>query len=137
MTVMTFELEYRSLNRARGRCGCSVFLPGGTTGGVIVLTELPGNPGPSITNSIEAIATELENTLRLPTLAGYQLVEHYPPNSIRGATYDLVNLGHDGLRFHGPKWRHITEEQFEEMIPGPVRPAEILARWTPKAEGAA
>lgn len=135
MTAMTFELEYQvPWLRTRGRCGCSVFFAGRARPGVIVVTELADNPGPSVTNSIEAIATHLENQLRLPTLAGYHLVEHYPPNLVRGSTFSLVELGHNGTRFQGPVWTHLTEEQFERLIPEKDEPAEVLKRWMPKRE---
>jgi hypothetical protein len=138
--VMSFELEYRNgLSGARGRCGCSVFLPvagrRSIRPGVIVLTELADNPGPSVTNSIEWIAAELENVLRVPLLSGYRLVEHYPANSIRSATFDVVEIGNDGQRWYGPKWRHITEEHLDDLTRGSShRPADVLNQWEPKKE---
>jgi hypothetical protein len=133
---MTFELEYRSrLSRARGRCGCTVFEPAGSQPGVVILTEQADNPGPSITNAIEGIAAELETRLRAPLLEGFVLVEHYPANSIRGATFDLVTVRHDGHGWHGPTWRHLTEEQLDALVPGTdYRPADVLARWNPTQE---
>lgn len=74
MTAMTFELEYTvAWNRARGRCGCSVFLPAGQHGGVIVVTELADNPGPSITNAIEAMPSPDRQPLAIEDdTCGYQ-----------------------------------------------------------------
>ena len=115
---MSFALEYTpEWTRLPGRCRATVFLETRDRAGVIVVSEMDDNPGPSVTNSIEAICSALERVLCMPGLAGYRLVEHYPPNSQRGPTYDLVDIVRSDRGFHSPSWKHLDVEAFEAMVP--------------------
>jgi hypothetical protein len=79
----------------------------------VVLTELPDNPGTSVTNCVQQLATQL-----LPQVAQFSRpdpidprailwLEHYdrsPQNSFP-ETWDLVHLDWDGARYHSPRWQ--------------------------------
>jgi hypothetical protein len=77
-----------------------------------MLTELPDNPGTSVTNYYEHIATEL-----LPFVAMFTLgeacspdsiiwIEHYerPKGTPLPETWDRVWLKWNGERYHSPVW---------------------------------
>lgn len=68
--------------------------PGETLGDapVVIVSELPDNPGTSVTNAIEQIAAELMVAHRLTMGRAPVLVEHFPPGVTGGRdeTFDLV-----------------------------------------------
>jgi hypothetical protein len=57
---------------------------------VVICSEIPNNPGGSITNSAEAIAAGVIRANRLPTPLVW--IEHWPEESTDGGgeTFDLV-----------------------------------------------
>ena len=72
------RLHYLGYGRNPSHCGIRVYVVG--DGMVVVISELPDNPGTSVTNAIEQIASEL-----LPNLVGdpnrldtITWIEHYP-----------------------------------------------------------
>ena len=71
---------------------------------VVVATELPDNPGTSITNMAEQLATQV---CRAQNIAPQHLVwiEHYP-----GGSWDLVTFGWDWRvgAFAYPEWRPLA-----------------------------
>ena len=110
---------------------------------VVVLTELPDNPGTSVTNAVETIASEL-----MPSLVESEglrdrviWIEHYPsrctgPGTARGKggaiaeSFALVRFEHFddvgshygrkawGKGFSGPRWCRIGRDQLERLIGG-------------------
>jgi hypothetical protein len=75
-----------------GRCRVRIFLPEepDRDAPVVVCTELPSNPGQSVTNAAEQIAAEVIRAHLLPTPLVW--IEHYPPESTNRETetFDLV-----------------------------------------------
>jgi hypothetical protein len=96
-----------------------------------MVTELPGNPGPSITNAAEHIWKALAAALSTPS---FVMVEHYARETYPGPareglpTFDVVTVV-DGL----PHWRRLTEAERRTLIgqvtplaPRPPTPARSL-----------
>ena len=100
--------------------------------GFIIVTELADNPGPSITNSIEAIAEVIEQELLHWPLIAYRLVEHYPARGYLPETFDLVELTRapDQIsRWVNPRWTHLELGLVDELAtPGFPRPTEYFAQ---------
>lgn len=70
----------------------------------VLLTELPGNPGRSVTNGVEEIAARLIKDhcfLHTPTF-----IEHYTRVVGFEETWDLIEWQREAL--HSPKWRRIS-----------------------------
>jgi hypothetical protein len=74
-------------------CRLRVYRQPGMARLLMVATEAADNPGASITNAAEGLWTRAWEEF-MPQQQGPPLaVEHYPPNSVRGATVDLVEFG--------------------------------------------
>lgn len=103
---------------ADSRCGLRLLtLYGHPT---VILSELPDNPGTSVTNRAETIATQLL-TDRLagkePTV--FSWIEHYPPG--RGVSplesFDWLEFDYDraGRSFTKAHWRRLTALEVEDL----------------------
>ena len=113
------KMHYKGFWNCDSICGVEVYKKDKTI--VVVFTELDDNPGTSITNVIEHLATAFKNVF-LKNVPREQIIwiEHYPPNPHvdRGDTYDQVDfsvsLGSDGVTvvYKNPKWRRIKWEEF-------------------------
>jgi len=79
---------------------------------VVVATERADNPGASITNTAERLATAI---WELP-LHDFSLVEHYPRfryGGDLGTTLDLVSFTH---HWGGVSWKHLDIEGLRRLI---------------------
>lgn len=85
----------------------------------IMLTELSDNPGMSVTNAFEDIATQL---VRIHHLDPFRIiwVENYPRERQREASFDLVTLTWkmkpDGWKALSPNWHRASEELVMELL---------------------
>jgi hypothetical protein len=81
---------YRSAGGRRARCCVRIyFLDNMRDAPVVICSEVPNNPGGSITNSAEAIAAGVIRANRLPSPLVW--VEHWPEESTEGKeTFELV-----------------------------------------------
>lgn len=93
---------------------------------VVIATELESNPGTSITNAAERIATAVWHLLERP-VNGMVYVEHYEDRAFIGKRpmfkeeFDIVEFQSDrwcGLK--DPKWRPSSKEEVERMIGCPI-----------------
>jgi hypothetical protein len=88
---------------------------------VVICSELADNPGASVTNAAEAMATQVRDRY----LKGRTMVwvEHYPPEAHGGEpeTFDSVEFYErpDGS-FSTPKWKHLGRKGLEILIGGPL-----------------
>ncbi|MFA5790643.1 MAG: hypothetical protein WC976_06255 [Caldisericia bacterium] len=124
--------KYKGYGVHDSRCGVSI-IDDGTGGKIVVLTELPDNPGTSVTNYVEGIATAVVHEL-LPNFPVYKIkwVEHYPdtaalPPVLGRETFDRVELEWDGgraaaehvawrnLNFYNPKWSPMDKEEVRKI----------------------
>ena len=93
---------------------------------VFVATELHDNPGTSVTNFAEHLATAMRRQYGLkPDEVIW--IEHYPEaKNRRKEDFDLVRfLGMEGESFRTPVWTRITEQAVDDLIAG-VRNGEDL-----------
>jgi len=93
---------------------------------VFVATELPDNPGTSVTNFAEHLATAMRGQYALKP-EDVIWIEHYPgAKDRRKEDFDLVRfLSMEGDSFRGPVWTRISEQSVDELVAG-VRNAEEL-----------
>ena len=93
---------------------------------VFVATELPDNPGTSVANFAEHIATAMRRQCGLKP-AEMIWIEHYPEaKNRRKEDFDLVCfLAIEGDSFRTPVWTRITEQAVHELVAG-VRNVEDL-----------
>ena len=106
----------------RGRCYLQVFEPRGSLP-LAIACEVPDNPGPSITNAAEHLATQIWQQLLPRAREGIRFVECYidPPRADGGPAehFDEVLFRLDHNRLHAPQWRHLTRAEVEAWIGGP------------------
>jgi hypothetical protein len=82
---------YKDAGGRPAHCRVQIYLPDDLRDApVVICSELPNNPGGSITNSAEAIAVGVIRANRLPTPLVW--IEHWPEESTDGReeTFDLV-----------------------------------------------
>jgi hypothetical protein len=86
---------------------------------VFVATELPDNPGTSVTNFAEHLATAMRSQYALKP-EELIWIEHYPEaKNRRKEDFDLVRfLGMEGDAFRTPVWTRITEQAVDGLIAG-------------------
>ncbi len=100
---------------------------------VVVLTELPDNPGQSVTNAVEQLAGEVMLANALPTNAT-MVIEHYPAESHppEDETYDLVTFANSdpqpvlrggvwAVELGAPEWARIDADTVQILMGQPLR----------------
>jgi hypothetical protein len=96
---------------------------------VFVATELPGNPGTSVTNFAEHLATAMRGQYGLkPDQVIW--IEHYPEaKGRRKEDFDLVQfLAVEGEVFRTPVWTRITEQAVSDLIAGVQNVDDLIPR---------
>lgn len=86
---------------------------------IVLLSEMPNNPGTSVTNRAEVIASEVRakylSTHLDPTAIRW--IEHYPPGRglDKGESFDWLNFTwHPKTnQYSDPKWRRLNEDDME------------------------
>jgi hypothetical protein len=114
------RFEFKGFHGCRSCCALNIEqIEDGRT--VVICSELEDNPGTSITNAVEMIASQAVNQLELDP-AKLVWIEHYPPEKVHGNTedWDLVTFGaifHDGIRtvFDDPIWRRLGREDWDSL----------------------
>ena len=107
--------EYKGYHGAPSVCGLEIrALKVGT---LVVVTELPDNPGTSVTNMAENLATDV---CRSRKISPHKLlwVEHYPERGIDlPETWDEVFFDFDwtNISFFNPRWSR-TSKGFGEAL---------------------
>ena len=107
------------------RCDIAIYEhPHGT---VVVMTEPPDNPGMSITNAVEAVATQVVAREGLDLTRTIWL-EHYPDRHPPGMardrmfdeSYDLVRFIWAGPVARSPVWKRLDEDVVDALLAGAV-----------------
>jgi hypothetical protein len=82
--------SYKDAGGSAARCRVRIYLPDNVRDApVVICSELPNNPGGSITNSVEAIAAGVIQANKLP--APLVWIEHRPEECTEGQeTFELV-----------------------------------------------
>jgi hypothetical protein len=89
--VCDFIHPYKHAGGRPAHCRVRIYLPEDVHDApVVICSELPNNPGGSVTNSVEVIAAGVIRANELPTLLIW--IEHRPEESTNGGkeTFDLV-----------------------------------------------
>jgi hypothetical protein len=118
-----------------GRCRIRIYIPDEERDDpVVVCTELPNNPGMSITNAAEQIAAEVISGYRLPMPLVW--IEHYEVGARGSAedrhTFDLVIfssyeitedvscLGEERLSIGHPTWKPLDRKTVGTLAGEPI-----------------
>ncbi len=121
---------YRSAGGRLAQCRVRIYLPDDVRDApVVICSELPNNPGGSVTNSAEATAAAVIRTNELPTPLVW--IEHWPEASTCGAeTFELVAyssyeveerapyLGEMRARIGGATWKRLDRATVEVLVGG-------------------
>lgn len=85
-------------------------------GHTVMVTELPDNPGTSITNAAENLANEICKRYGI-SHKDLVWIEHYPPCDKWDETFDLVKFEYSpSAGFHSPRWIRISKERAYELM---------------------
>lgn len=123
--------KYRGYHDSPSMCHLRLFEPVETYKPLIaIFTELDSNPGTSVTNRIEVLATMAWQWQERPQ-RGLTVVEHYPNRGMHNPIknrwqfpeeFDVVTFEQsDGCRFARPKWRRVSRQEIEGMIGQPLQ----------------
>jgi len=107
------------------RCRIRVYRPDeGTV--IVIATELPDNPGVSITNWAEHLATEIRDTY-LKQGEALIWIEHYPgrpsrydPSVTIKEEFDRVLMRWNGTAYEEPEWKSFDCKGVERLIREPL-----------------
>jgi hypothetical protein len=126
--------EYQGLWNSKGHCDIeSCTRPDGKR--VFIATELPSNPGTSITNMAQQLATAIRKQHGL-LAEQFIWIEHYPTSQSRAAakligreeTYDLVRFALDDEgNYIQPQSKRLTTPQLEGLLSGTLETDAIWA----------
>lgn len=114
-------LDYRGYYGCPSRCGVQVWEP--TQPGepyVAIYTELADNPGTSVTNAAETVATAIWHLLERPD-AEIVFIEHYRDRAFIGGKpvftehFDRVTFEPVRGGFARPRWRCVSKEEVEKL----------------------
>ena len=97
---------------------------------VFIATEVPDNPGTSVTNFAEHLATAMRRQHGLKP-EEVIWIEHYPEaKDRRKKSFDLVRFAVEGDFFRTPVWNRITEQAVDELIAGAPNVEDLFPRRT-------
>lgn len=114
-------MAYRGYHGCPSKCGVQIYeptQPGETY--VAIYTELDDNPGTSVTNAAETIATGIWKLLERPT-RGIVFIERYRDRALVGGRpmfkehFDRVTFELIQGRFARPRWRRVSKEEIERL----------------------
>lgn len=106
------------------RAKCLVRIWDTGTISVVVLTELPDNPGMSVTNACEDVASRVVQDFGINPQRT-RFIEHYPEEKmtyhgqehVRKETFDEIFLTWDrNNRASVPKWKPLVKEEVERLV---------------------
>jgi hypothetical protein len=118
------EFRYKPPHHIEAHCRVRIYSATGGYDGedrtVVVISEAADNPGMSVTNASEDIATKIVQVFNIDP-ARTRWIEHYPQEAwryhgreeIKPATYDEVFYSWRGLEAREPNWRRIPLEEIE------------------------
>ena len=131
MKYVDFVMEYKGIGNCN--CKCGVLIARKETLPIVIISELPDNPGTSVTNWFENLATEIYHRhLKEYDPDSILWIEHYTPEYYQQvkvwATYkekqngvfDIVNMEWNTIlkRYLNPFWRRISKEFVDNILLG-------------------
>lgn len=107
MIVKDLIIHYKGFWSCDSKCGMKIIRDDREGQVTVSLTELPDNPGTSVTNMIEQLATMVYiKFLKDTPIERITWIEHYPKTS-SGEIFDKVIMDWDGQKFSNPRWERI------------------------------
>ena len=130
--------HYKGYHGVKSVCYLRLYQPEESRPAIAIFTELETNPGSSITNRIEVLATMVWEFLQRPENPPV-VVEHYPNRGVHNThsdrwqfpeQFDLLEFERkpDGS-FEKPRWRRVPRAMIEERI---GQPLSITGQQFPK-----
>ncbi len=118
--------RFKGMGVHDSRCGVQIIQRDGAA--TVILTELPDNPGTSVTNAIEDIATLIYKE-RLADLAADAItwIEHYPQRGKIAETHDRVILQWEPSTPHWQGGRVAGTGKFSHPTWMPMKREEVAA----------
>jgi hypothetical protein len=127
-----YTYPYKDTGGRPAHCRVRIYLPDDMRDApVVVCSELPNNPGGSITNSAEVIAAGVIRANELPTPLVW--IEHWPEASTEGqesfelvvfSSYELTQrapyLGETRAWIGEPTWKTLDRAAVEALVGGKV-----------------
>ena len=117
-----------------GRCRIRIYLPDEERDAVVVIcSELPSNPGMSVTNAVRRVAAEVIEAHRLLTPLVW--IEHLPPEATDGRkevfemvlfdSYEVKEarssyLGDRAVEIGSPTWKALDGASVEMLVGEPL-----------------
>ncbi|NET55382.1 MAG: hypothetical protein F6K47_04095 [Symploca sp. SIO2E6] len=95
----------------QGEAKCRVRVNGNT----VIASELPDNPGMSLTNAAEEVAMQVAGHYEIP-LGELTWIEHYPEEPNHEESFDRVDFSFERGRLTKPRWKPITKEEAIGML---------------------
>ena len=106
-----FIHHYEGYHGFPSQCRIRIFKPRPRTI-VVIATELPDNPGTTVTNVCEELANQFYHFLGGPE--GFLWIEHYPHVDSRfDESFDIVEFNVQDDTLHTPNWQRISKTQVE------------------------
>jgi hypothetical protein len=94
---------------------------------VVVLTEIADNPGASVTNASEHIATELRSRFALLRSTDPIWIEHYngesyTPDLFAPDRFGTITFTYDKerQRYRAPEWRVLASPELQSLLGAPL-----------------
>lgn len=84
-------------------------------GSTVIASELPDNPGMSITNAAIEVAMQVATHYKIP-LGELVWVEHYPQEQEWQETFSRVYFSVIKGQLAAPQWFHITKQQAMALL---------------------
>jgi hypothetical protein len=121
--IVLERFKFTGLCGRRSWCGLAL-IPRSDGRIVVVASEREDNPGTSVTNACEELATMVVQTFGLDARKVIW-IEHYPPGKIHGKheDWDLVTFGETRwdqdfdrfVLFDGPTWRRMQAADWHDL----------------------
>ena len=112
---------FRGPNGLDGRCYLQIYEAVGAIP-VVIATEIAANPGQSVTNAAEGLATQVWRALLPRAREGFRLIEVYRRPTSKGPieeTFDEVDLIVEGSGLGVSGWEPSSRAAVEALIGGP------------------
>ncbi len=81
----------------------------------MITTELPDNPGMSLTNAAASVAMQVCQFYEIP-LDELVWIEHYPEEPNHEETFDLVHFSSNNSLLNVERWQQISKAEAENLL---------------------
>ncbi|NJM98260.1 MAG: hypothetical protein HC800_14865 [Phormidesmis sp. RL_2_1] len=102
--------------KLQGTARCRVRVSGNT----VIATELPDNPGMSLTNAAASVAMQVCQYYEIP-IQQLVWIEHYPEETGHEETFDLVRFGLTDGQLNVERWQRLSRHETEQLFVKPLK----------------